>query len=438
MKSFFKLILSLIVLCGIAVLGSTYYVSKEVEKRFRALSEFAVTESNGLLDIKVYSYDVGLLKSSAITSVTCKIGQKLEAIQVKHTIWNGPVIYTGEKNKAVALELAVIESHLENLPKNYQMDLTTKMIVHYNGEIDAETTMESFSIENEQIKISGPSWKQKTHISKLNVMDNATVEAPSFLIEYKDIHDLVGFENIKISLKNAVEAGKKSKQGVVSYSKMSEKITNLQLSEVDLSWNTTIIADIMDTQWNIQCRELKLGDKTYGPLQLKAEYNHIDETVLRDLLLHQPGVNPMDLLQRFLSKKPTLIIKDTHVSIEAGKIDLDLLLSIGGADLQLPINKETLKATLDGRFKMDLPKSTFVNFLNTHLEQNMARTDDYKKLDDAHKKQALLQQMDLKIKKLKEDGVLVENNDIDTITISIDKGRWVVDGKEVANPVQLQ
>jgi len=445
MKKLFKYVLCLVIVMVVGSLGSTYYVSQQVEKRIRALAGAVVTNSYGFMDVTVDSYRTGLFKSEAILLLSCKICKDVQPIKTHYTIWNGPVIYTGESHKPIAFELAIINPKVENLPKNYQMNAVTKMTVHYNTEIDSETRIESLRILHDGIEISSPLWKEKSHINQLNVVDYAEFEGPSVLCESKNA--LLSIDNFKMSFKREENAQEELKTWNIAFEKIAEKIKNVTFHDLNIDWKLKLLIaeNNFNNQLDIKFKQLEVQDKHYENSQLTVEINNIDKTVIEDLVstgMKMAGLSkdvvasdPMILLQKFLLKKPELVVKDTSVSIPEGKIEPELFLSVGGDSLKMPIHKENLDETFTGRLKVNLPKDVFVNFLRDHVAKNMARDEGYQKLDDAHKKEALDKQMDIKIKKLMLDGVISENNGIDTVQISIEKGKWVLNGKEVSSPI---
>jgi uncharacterized protein YdgA (DUF945 family) len=136
-----------------------------------------------------------------------------------------------------------------------------------------------------------------------------------------------------------------------------------------------------------------------------------------------------------LLQKPTFSVENSHLTLPQGDIDLDLMLSVGGPNITLPLNSKILLNTVDGELKVLVPKEILRQGLSIGIKQQVEKDPEYQKLDDVKKNQYLESQIDLKIKKIRDDQVLTDKDQEYEIKVNIEKGKWVVNGKEIKQPL---
>ena len=97
MKKFLNSIVAIFIFLGVSLLTVIFFISGETEGRFRSFVKFL--NNNEAISTEIVSFKKGLFTSEAITRSKPKFIKTESAIQIKHTIWNGPLIFTGSEVK---------------------------------------------------------------------------------------------------------------------------------------------------------------------------------------------------------------------------------------------------------------------------------------------------------------------------------------------------
>jgi len=437
MKKVIFLVFSLIVLLIVADLGASYYVGLRAKQRFEQLVTFL--NNNHLMTYEIISYHQGLLKSEAITQVKFKyIKDSNKYLKVKHTLLHGPIIIGGSVEKPVDFQLAVVNSQPIDLSPQVNVPFTTQTIFKFNQETETKTIGTAVTVLDPLFQISSPGWSSNTQINKHwqamkgnIIIPEMTIQVMALPIVIKDIQLLFDqnrsdygnwLGEVSLNVGNALQ----QEQGI--------EIANLKFKENVLLEPKS---QVMAITWNVDFNKVAIAKITYGPLHFALQLENIDPEALKLLSDFQNNISidrqkQEEFVKKVLSKKPKLTITPSEILLPEGKMQIETTLTIGDANIGVPLEKENLMKTLDGNLHAIVPKEILRQGLLLGMTQEMQKDPDFQKMTEDQKKQALDQQLTVKIQKLVQDGVLTEKGTDYEIKISVVKGKWIVNGKELS------
>ena len=415
----------------VADLGATYYVSGLVEKQFLDMERFL--SENQFVSYEVISYKRGFFKSEAVTSLN-------KVVKMKHTIYNGPIIIGASKGKPVEFQLGVIQSESLNAQDPINLPFTSKTVFNYSGAIESLTEGSAFNIKKEQIQISGGPWTSESHISKDWQEFKGEMSVPDMMIQPVGFPMGLTVKNVKI-LCDQKRSLFGNWLGDVSFSlgSASQKDQGLEISNVQLEEQSKLRDQVVDFVWKAELGKAVYANENYGPLHFKMQAKSIDPEAIKSIsdksiLLDKDKKDKM--IQQFLLKRPQFIIEHSEMTVPHGIIQIDADLAVGGGDIALPLNRDVIIKTANGNFLLMMPQEIFRKSLRLGLQKQVAMDPEYKKMDDIQKQEALDQQVNIKIQKLTQDGILTEKETNYVIQFSIVQGKWLVNGKEVQSDIQ--
>lgn len=441
-SSIIGVVVALVILDG----GASYYIGIKGKARFEELVAFA-NEIHGPF-YQILSYQKGIFKSEVITTTTINV-LNAPTLKVKHTIYHGPIIFGASKKRPLDMQLAVIRSEPVEMSPTLNIPFTTYSVFKFNGVTKTETTGTAFEIKRPNYQISSPGWTTQAKISKdLRqvegdfILPEITVLAMGMPVVFKDIRILTkqnreSFDlwlgDFKFSMGDAIQKDQK-----------------IEISQLKLEMGAQPSNQVVNFTWGLDFTKVSMAALAYGPLHFKMEIANIDPEGLKLLSSNEKNVSVKsdpqvatqekarveNALQKILLKQPKVTILPGQITIPQGDIKVDAQLTVGGPDIILPIDKDNVLKTVDGYFHAVAPKDILRQGLIAGVMQEMQKDPNFLKMTPEQKQQLMNQQLDLKIQKLKADGIVTEKENEFDIKISITKGKWVVNGKVVEHPLQ--
>jgi uncharacterized protein YdgA (DUF945 family) len=436
MKKIASLILSLIVLVVVADLGAAYFIGAKAKQKFEELIAFA--NENHVLLYEVASYQQGIIKSDAVIHIKPRFSNDTNKfLVVKQTIHHGPIILGASKEKFIDFQLAAVTTQPLELPPQIQAPFTTYIVFRFDGDIEAQTIGTAFIFKDPVSYISGPGWSSKIHITK-----NGTTRKGDFIIPELTVQ-IMGAPIIVKDIKLMIDQNRSSFDnwlgnisfgiGNISQKEQRAELANLNFEEKLIQTDQTI-----EITWSLDFSKLSAAALSYGPLQFKMQFANIDPEGLKLLtVLHGAGKIEVDknkqeeIFQKILLRRPKFTVLPSHLTLPQGDIKIDAELAVGGPGIKLPLDQGVIANTADGYFHAVVPKDILRQGLLMGISQELAKDPEFDKKTVDQKKQALDQQLDLKIQRLIQDGIMKESEKEYELKISIAKGKWIVNGKEV-------
>ena len=434
MKKFISFIVIILVLAGIQ-LGAMFYVSRDVEKKFRGVEDF-LTE-NQFISAEVISYERGLYKSEAITQTKLKYLGIEQPIKIKHTIYTGPIIMGANDKSPVDFKLAIIKSEPLDLPPDLKLPFSTHTEFSYTGAIDSISKGDAFNLKSPQMQISGLSWASNSHMSGDWQALKADVVIPEVL--YQGLGMMLTIKNTQLHFdQSRIEYGIWVGDASLKVGSIFQKEPLIDISDVFLNESSVLKDKAIDFTWDINFQKAVYITDAYGPINVKAHAFNIDPEALSAFSkVNFGGAEiPQDkYYQKLLLRSPKFSVDPSLVTIPQGKVNFNGELLIGGPDIGLPINWQKVESTLEARWYVMAPKPLVRNVLAIGLKKSLAEDPDYQKMNDTQKQQALEQQLDAKIQKLIQNGLLIDKGPAYEFKFTIEQGKWIANGKEVEHPL---
>lgn len=437
MKKLFFVLLSFILALVAIESGAAYFFGLEAKKNFYNMEAFL--SHNHFVSYEVISYDQGIFKSEAVTKVKLKfLDDPNNLIKVKHTILHGPIILGASREKSLDFQMSVIKSEPMEMPAPYRLSFVSQTIFKFNKEVETHTTGEAFNIKDPAFQISSSAWSSDSNITNnwstikgQFVLPELTVSVLGMPINIKDIK----FQFDQHRSESGEWLGDVSfNMGDALQKDQAAEIANLQVKEGAVLEN-----QVLNITWGLELGKAILSNVVYGPIHFNLQILNIDPEGLKLLaVLKGDAVDKKieeEAYLKILLKRPTIIIKSTSITLPQGNIIVDAQLSVGGPDITLPLNQEMVATTIDGYCHAIVPKEILQQGLLTGLTQEMLKDPAYQAMTAEQKKEALDQQVTLKMQKLIQEGVVVEKEKEYEIKINIVKGKWVVNGQEITKPL---
>lgn len=435
MKKVIFLVIGILLALVVVEMGAAYYVGNKAKHKFIELVTFLNNKGN-FATYEITSYHKGILKSEVITHVKFKYSNDPNKfIIVKHTILHGPIIIGGSSRKPIDFQLAVINSQPMDMTADYNVPFSTQTIFKFNGDT-ATNSNGTIDIRDPGFQIRSSGWNTQSEISKNwskikgdFIVPEVTIQIMGMPIVIKDIKfifdqyrsptgDWLG--DMSFSIGNALQ----KEQGI--------ELTDLKVFE-----NAILENQLINANWGVDFNKLLMTAVLYGPLHLQVQIINIDPEAFKSMA-NQSG-NDKDQqtenLRKLLSKRPKMTIKPSQITLPQGDLKIDAELSIGGPDITPPIDNDKIASTADGYLHAIVPKEILRQGLLTGITREMAKDPEYQKLSVEDKKKSLDQQLNLKIQKLIKIGIMVEKEKEYEIKVSIVKGKWMVNGKEIEKPL---
>ncbi len=416
-------------------LGITYYVSGSIEQRFREIE--ALLNENQLVASEVVSFKRGFFHSEMVTSVRFKNLPLEKPFQIKHTIFNGPIILQATEAKPIQFKLAVIRSEPIETTTTHKISFLAITNLLYSGAIESQTAGSAYNVQNGQFQVSGQSWSSEYSIASDKKSWKGNVIFPQINLQSMSMN--LALEELQVIFDQS-RSPFGNWLGTVSLTLKNgkEPKENFQLNQLKLVEDSVFREQVIDVFWDLELGKMVLMNENYGPFSVKMQVINLDPAGL--MLLSNNNGNGYTqegfekLLQEFLTKNPKMMIEPSQINLPQGSIQLDAELGIGGPDMTFPLNLEQFEKSINGYFHLLIPKELFIEGLTTLFSPGINNDPKNAKLEEAQKKTLLDQQVTQKINKLKQDGILIEKDKDYDFKISIMSGKWVSNGKEVARP----
>lgn len=443
MKKLTSSIIGVVVALAILDGGASYYIGIKGKARFEQLIAFA-NENHGPF-YQILSYQRGIFKSEVITEINFL---NVAQTKIKHTIYHGPIIIGASKSKPLNMQLAVIRSEPIEMSPTLNIPFTAYTIFKFNGLTKTETTGTAFEIKRPNYQITSPGWTTHSKISKDLRQIEGDFSLPEITIQVMGMP--VVLKDIRIHTKQNRESfdlwlG----DFMFSMGDALQKDQKIEISQLKLEIDAAPSNQAVNFTWGLDFSKLAMAALAYGPLHFKMEIANLDPEGLKMMSAPQKNIGAKSdpqvaiqekarmegALQKLLLKQPKLTILPGQITIPQGDIKVDAQLTVGGPDIILPIDKDNILKTMDGYFHAVAPKDILRQGLTAGVMQELQKDPNFLQMTTEQKQQHMNQQLDLKIQKLKADGILTEQANEFDIKITITKGRWVVNGKEVEHPL---
>ncbi len=420
----------------VAQLVATYYVSGVVEEKFRKMELFL--NETQVISSEIVSYDKGLFKSEVVTNIKFKLLHSVKLCQIKHTILHGPVIVTGDQKSPIELQLAIINSYPVEMLSSVNMPFTARTVLNYQGKVESVVEGKAFDIQRNQFKVTGSDWKSSIHITPDWLSFKGHIIFPETIVHSMGMALIIKDLGLNFDQNRSIFG---NWLGDVSFTLggISQKEKSLDISNFQFKEKSVLQGEAINVVWGVDLEKVGIADVVYGPLHVKILADNVDAKALQELSQTQKGnlttEKQEDNFREFLLRRPKIMVDQSYLTLPQGSIRVDGELSLGGPDVTVPLKKEALEQTMDGKVSIVMPKEIFKQILASELQKEIAKQPDYEKMDDQKRKEELGKQIDLKIQKLTQDGVLTEKEKDYEINITIVKGKWTSSsGKELSSP----
>ena len=140
------------------------------------------------------------------------------------------------------------------------------------------------------------------------------------------------------------------------------------------------------------------------------------------------------ILKKLLAKTPTLTIDNTKLTLPEGEMTLDVKASVGGpsiASMGDEVNESAYLETFVVKVDMLMPQLALKRFLMMSIESSIKAKPEVAALSEAEQKAAVEKEVDLKIERVKNSGILSEQDNNYRINFAFEKGKLMANGKEV-------
>jgi uncharacterized protein YdgA (DUF945 family) len=433
MKKVISLVIGILVALVVIDMGAAYYVGIKAKHKFVELVTF-LNNKGSFATYEITSYHKGILKSEVITHVKFKYNNDPKKfIIVKHTILHGPIIIGGSSRKPIDFQLAVINSQPMEMAADYKVPFSTQTIFKFNGDTLTNSNG-TIDIRDPAFQIQSSGWNTHTQIShhwtKVKGdfrVPEVTIQIMGLPIVIKDIQFI--FDQYRSPAGDWL--------GDLSFSvgNALQKEQNIELNDLKVFENATLENQLIHANWGADFNRLLVATALYGPLHLQVQIVNIDPEAFK-VMANQSGSSTdnnqqSESLRKLLSKRPKITIKPSQITLPQGDFKIDAELAIGSPDITAPIDNDKIASTADGYLHAIVPKEILRQGLLTGITREMTKDPEYQKLSAENKKKSLDQQLELKIQKLIKIGLMVEKEKEYEIKVSIEKGKWMVNGKEI-------
>ena len=343
-------------------------------------------------------------------------------------------VFSGE-DQPVEIQLARVSSVPQELPKSVDIAFTITSVLSFQGEINSYLNGTSFSLTGAQYKIQCQNWDSTAHFSKGFSQIKGNSNIPSMTVDVMGIAFQINNIATKVDIARS-KYGNWLGDSSFSIGQTIAQLPGIEITHFNSQEISTLKDNLINLDWKIQLEKVSIGNMAYGPLNLDIQFNHLKPVVLNELTKTKGQLkNPEETFKRFLSVRPEIVIKDSSVMLPQGLVSLNAGLEFGGPDISIPINSAMIEKTMDGHILAVIPMEILREGLGMGLRAGIEKDPEYLKLDEALKKQYFAQQIDLKINKLVTEGFLSEQDKNYVVKISIEKGKWIANGKEIAQPL---
>ncbi len=372
-----------------------------------------------------------MYKLEVITKIKAK-HLPLPELQINHTISNGPVIFSNPKEgKPFELALAIVKSSAIGLPSYINMPTVTKTVLDFQGNIDTVLQGKSFTIKRQLNEVSGTEWQSSIHLNKDHSVYKLNINFPEIVAQSSGLtllikHVALDSHQTKSTYGNWL--------GDLSFLVGSaiEKTLGFEFSNLQLNGNSTIRNDVIDVTTKAELPKISISNVAYGPAIMNLKMLDLDAEAMHALQeIKSNGKIPDVVLRKFLLRRPKLIIENTQFPSSQGQINLQADLAVGGEGLTDPIQMAAVRDTLDGKLMVLMPKDLFKMISGSVLTQTIKAEPEIQKLDSAQQEQAVALRLEQKIQSMLQAGILVDKATNYEVRISIIKGKWIANDKEM-------
>jgi uncharacterized protein YdgA (DUF945 family) len=446
-----KKLLSVVVIVAIIGVGGPYLLGVQAKRDYE--HTIAAMAKDAKLPIKLTHYERGIFSSSAVTELAMPgAGYSLK---VNHKIYHGPLLFDSSKVKPNGFHfgLALVQNTVVLEPEvpayttvrrifGNQDPISWKSIIGFNGAI--KTYIFSPAVEHTTDAGVVVSWKGlegDVWVNKNYDAVKASLKAPGISVKGPDFN-----------------GGFKGWDYKVDYNQGAYKLwvgggnTGVQQIEAQYPGHNYVI-DSLDTHGvaslDSQSYQIK-GDMKlvkaqtpmgqYGPGALFLSIFNIDPEgleQLNDFLKKDNAGTSAELkpiLKKLLLKMPTLTIDNTKLTLPEGDMTLDVKASVGGpaiASMGDEVNESAYLNTFVVNVDVLMPQLALKRFLTISVEKDIKAKAEVAALSEAEQKAAVDKEVNLKIEKVKNTGILSEEASNYRIKFGFEQGKLMANGKQV-------
>lgn len=447
MKIIKRIIVTVIVLALVAV-GMPYLLGMQAKRIYERNIAFIASET--ALPIRSTVYHEGIFNSDAITEF--KIGET--TMQVNHKIHHGPIIFDNSSTKPNGLRfgLAWIQHSINFVPPIPEYEklrqkladkelFSWKSLITYNGGM--KNYIYSPAVEHTTEAGMNIGWqgmdgqvsndrRYKSFSGFLN-MPGLMLKASNFSGGFKELYD--NFHSLRADYNLWV--------GKWTYSLKEGEFNpgSDQYMMQDFKWDTEAKLENQLYRFgsDLELNRLQTPKGQYGPFVVHLQLLNLDPEGVN--LLQEEMNRPLSkrsqfkiAMQKILSKTPTLVIENTHFSFPEGDMRVEAKLSLNTANEDMNTtqnNAVQYTNTLEGTVKANMTPQVLEMFLAMALEKAVYAKPEVLKLSPAEQKAELDKAVALKIEKLKNSGLLTEQDKNYELKFDIQKEKVMINGKEV-------
>lgn len=458
-----KKILAVIIVLILVGVGTPYLVGIQTQKIFEHNIETIAEKTT--FPLKVSQYKRGIFCSRAET--ICTLGKI--TLKTRYKIYHGPLFFDRSKIKPNGLHfgLAWIKSAFSiDPPDSEYAQMLVKIreaigqdLVNIKSQItfmgDMRTYLYSPMVDHTTEDGLAIAWLglEGEVMSDRQYQDfKGFFKAPGLSLKAKNW--ISGFKELDYSF-HSTRSDYNLWVGGGSYSlKEAEFSLQAQTGENfvpaerfvlhQLNWDTgaELESALYQLRSNFQLNRVEAPEGEYGPFVTLVKLLNLDPegfSALQDWVQKPAAAFPegrmqaLDaILQKLLTKTPTLVIENTKLNFPEGDLNIDLKLSMGGPNVPTKVeNLAVYMDTLEGNVDILIAPLVLNKILSMGMEKALYAKPEVATLKPEEKKAALDKEVALKIEKLKSTGLLKEQDTHFEIKFNIEKGKIMVEGKEV-------
>lgn len=473
-----KKLAGLVIILAALVLGGYYGMGVLTERTIRKNIE-VIDQSNGI-HAEVENYNRSLFSSDAKIKwqlhipervITDESGQSQTVPAQDYTvsmplkIYHGPVIYTNNK---VRFGLGYAESAFP-FPHEYdaqfdktftsesikpQLDLS--VFVNYLNESTLDSKVPAFKLFAKE---------GNGRFDWLGMNSTATMSAGM-----KKVDGTIAFEGARISKDDAVvDLGK-----IISDYNLHETLSGLylgnanfnlpsfsitvkgqklfEISELQIKSDSDIKENLFSTSFSLSVKSVLANEKNYGPGDLEIALRNLDAEVLAkinqqanamqqgtDAQRQQAIIELLPELPKLFSKGAEFEISKLNLVIPQGTIDGNLFLSLPKGDNANPFE---LMQKIHGNAKLKVPSAAVKELMLRSVKQQMEKQPEMKQQLQAAQvtatqpnqeassvDQLASAQVDKQLGLLQQNGLITVQGTDYLVEVTLDQGKFIVNGK---------
>ncbi len=474
-----KKLAGLVIILAALVLGGYYGMGVLTEKTIRKNIE-VIDQSNGL-HAELEQYDRGLFSSEAKIKWQLHIPERVVTdangqpqtvpaqdytTEMPLTIHHGPVIYS---NNHVRFGLGYAESVFP-FPHQYdaqfdstftkesdkpQLDLS--IFVNYFNQSTLDSQVPAFKLfakdgngrfewlgmnatttmSSEMKKVGGTINLDGIHIVK----DDATVDLGKVSTDY-DLHETLaglylGDANFNLPTLSMVVKGQKM----------------FEIADLAIKSDSDIEQHLFNTNFTITVKSIFANAKNYGPGVLEVALRNLDADVLAkinqqaaamqngtDAQRQQAVIALLPELPKLFSQGAEFEISKLSLVIPQGTIDGSLFVSLPKSD---NVNPFDLMQKIHGKAKLQVPAAAVKELMQQSVAQQIAKQPDFQQTlvqqlqpiqsgstqTAPSTDQVASMQADKQLSALQQTGLIVAQGTDYLVEVSLDQGKFTVNGK---------